>query len=296
MTPSIRSVIVDTDAGPDDLIALSYLLCRADVVIEAVTIACGVAYGERGARNVLRLLSLADQSSVPVFVGEQHPLDGGRNFPEAWRERACSLPESLLPEVRDAPQTQEAASFLRTRLGRGLPPVRILALGPLTNLARAGSGPALLEIVAMGGAFGHPGNVAGRTGAEWNFYADPAAADIVCALGVPMMLVTLDAAHRVPLSASLAERIGQALQRPLAGFVSRLIRRLGHEVRAWDPLAAVALTHPEVVKVRRHGVGVRRGVAMRSSGPPLRVAYDADPGLFKSMFAATLTAAAPPPA
>lgn len=296
MTPSIRSVIVDTDAGPDDLIALAYLLCRVDVVVEAVTIACGVAYGERGARNVLRLLSLAGQSSVPVFVGEQRPLDGGRTFPEAWRERACSLPEGLLPEIRGAPQAQEAASFLRTRLGRGLPPVRMLALGPLTNLARAESGPALCDIVAMGGALEHPGNVAGKTGAEWNFYADPAAANIVCALGVPMMLVTLDAAQRVPLSASLAGRIGQALHRPLAGFVSGLIRRLGHELRAWDPLAAVALTHPEVVKVRRHGVGVRRGVAMRTSGPPLRVAYDADPGRFESILAGALTAAAPPPA
>ncbi len=296
MTHSVHNVIVDTDAGPDDLIAIAYLLSRADVVVEAVTIGYGVACGGRGARNVLRLLAMADQASTPVYVGEQNPFPGGRTFPKAWRERAGSLPEGLLPEIRGRPKNLDAVSFLQMRLGHGSRPVRILTLGALTNLALAGSGPALHDIVAMGGAFEHPGNVSGETGGEWNFFADTAAANRVCSLGVPMTLITLDAAQRVLLSESLARRIEQAANRPLAGFISSLIRRLGHEVHAWDPLAAVVLTHPEVVKVRHHGVRVRGGIARRTTGAPVRVAYDADPNRFEAIFAGTVTAGAPPPA
>ncbi len=296
MTHSIRNVIVDTDAGPDDLIAVAYLLSCADVVIEAVTIGYGIAGGECGARNVLRLLAMADQTSTPVYVGEQHPLPGGRAFPKSWRERAGSLPEDLLPETRGRPRDMDAVSYLRSRLGHGTRPVRMLTLGALTNLALAGSGPALHDIVAMGGAFEHPGNVSGETGGEWNFFADSAAADQVCSLGVPMTLITLDAAQQVLLSESLAQRIEQASNRPLAGFISGLIRRLGHEVHAWDPLAAVALTHPEVVKARYHGVHVRRGIARRTTCSPVRVAYEANPDVFETIFARTVTAGAPPPA
>ena len=211
-------------------------------------------------------------------------------------ERASSEPEHLLPEVYRPPEAQDAVSFLGGRLHEASRPVRILALGALTNLALAGPGPALHDIVAMGGAFGIPGNVPGQPGAEWNFFADPAAADLVCSFGIPTLLVPLNAARQVPLTEKMARALGSTPSRPLARVANGLMQCLGHQAYAWDPLAAVALAEPSVVVVKYHGVRVRAGVAEWSDGAPICVAYGANSKLFETRFTCGLTSGGPLPA
>ncbi len=269
-------VIVDTDAGPDDLMALAYLLAHPGVKIEAVTTVGGVTPPHSGARIILSLLELARATTIPVYAGAV----ASRRFPGAWTRGSMLLANELLPEAADSAQGYDAVTFLRQRLQREQPPVRVLALGPLTNLAWVNPIPSWAQLVIMGGAFGVPGNVPSHRRAEWNFFANSEAADTVMQRNADMHLVPLDAGGNTPLSLSLANRIAAA-NGPLATFAARLVRRALHMEFAYDLLAAVALTEPRVVTQRRHGVSVREGVAQEAEHPPVSVAYAADRAIFE---------------
>src|SRR5436190_12490576 len=84
-------IIVDTDVGSDDLLALAFLLSRPDVRIEAITVANGLAHVDQGARMVLRLLELAHRNEIPVYVGRATPLQGNAAFPAEWRKQMEEL-------------------------------------------------------------------------------------------------------------------------------------------------------------------------------------------------------------
>src|SRR4029077_3462690 len=84
-SPIRRAVIVDTDAGADDLMAIAFLLSRPDIHVEAITIENGMAHVPAGGRNVLRLLALAGRNDIPVFLGRENPLAGDQEFPAEWR-------------------------------------------------------------------------------------------------------------------------------------------------------------------------------------------------------------------
>lgn len=102
-------------------------------------------------------------------------------------------------------------------------PVEILALGPPTNVADAlraspTLGKRITSLTVMGGALDVPGNV-GTGNAEWNFYVDPAASDIVLRSGIPSTLVPLDATNAVPYNAPFFERLGRNRRTAAARFV-----------------------------------------------------------------------------
>ena len=130
-------VIIDTDAGSDDIMAISLLLAHPSIRIDAITVVNGLAHVDAGARNVGRLLDLAGRKSVPVFAGRSTPLRGNNEFPAEWRKISDDLPGvSLLPATR-RPESKRAADYLVEHLRAAREPVQILALGPLTNLAEA---------------------------------------------------------------------------------------------------------------------------------------------------------------
>src|SRR5262249_44068654 len=130
-------------------------------------------------------------------------------FPDAWRKTCDELPGVRLPAASRKPEARSAADFLAARFER--PGARILALGPLTNLAEAlrHVPRADAEVVIMGGAIRVPGNLGdggffrtNNTEAEWNIFHDPAAARIVFESGPRMRLIRLiplDATNRVPI-------------------------------------------------------------------------------------------------
>src|SRR5689334_11521863 len=147
-------VIIDTDCGRDDLMAIAFLLARRDVRIEAVTVANGLAHVQAGAANILRLLELGGRGDVPVFIGRETPLRGNAAFPGLWRKNSDALIPG--PPAHHTPQARLAADYLTDRLRHRGRAVRILALGPLTNFGEAlARDPGLLrgvEMVIMGGA------------------------------------------------------------------------------------------------------------------------------------------------
>src|SRR5580704_8277195 len=164
LTPQPPGIIIDTDAGSDDILAIAFLLSHPSVHIDAITIANGLAHVDAGARNLTRLVEMTGRANLPVFAGRPAPLKGSAEFPPEWRKNADDLPGVTLPAGARPPSAKRAADFLIEYLKDQKHRVRILALGPLTNLAEAlerepAVARSIQEIVIMGGAIKVPGNL-----------------------------------------------------------------------------------------------------------------------------------------
>jgi pyrimidine-specific ribonucleoside hydrolase len=297
-------VIIDTDAGSDDLMAIAFLLGRRDVQVEAITVVNGLAHVGAGARNIARLLELAGRREIPVYAGRPEPLEGRAEFPARWRRDSDRLPGVHLPVMARGPEAMPAAKFLAGRKNRA----RILALGPLTNLAEAlalqpAFAQSISEIVIMGGAIHARGNLddggffktTNKT-AEWNIFVDPRAAAAVFASGVPIRLVPLDATNKVKIDAAFLTEYDQRELTPLGRFVREILATErasieGSYYYAWDPLAAAALVEPEVIKTSNMSIAIRLkppevGRTAETPGGKVNaaVAMDADARMFKKLF------------
>lgn len=292
--------------------AIAFLLARRDVRIEAVTVANGVAHVRPGAENVLRLLELDGHGDIPVYLGRETPLRGRAAFPEPWRKSA-DAPLGSRP-AQHTPQKENAADFLAARLREHDRPVRILALGPLTNLGealeRAPDALGGVEITIMGGALYAPGNL-GDGGyfqtdnktAEWNFYVDPAAAKEVFTSGAKIRLVPLDATNQVQIDSGLLKALRSRAHTPLGRYINAILKQHRDQIRegiyfAWDPLAAVAMIEPGVVDERPLAIDVRqaapdegRTAEMAGYPPNASVALSADAAGFREIFLRAFTPA-----
>ena len=300
-------VIVDTDAGSDDLMAIAYLLAGRAVHIEAVTVVNGLAHVDAGTRNIARLLELAGQPGIPVFTGRPEPLRGKNEFPRDWRKLADELPGVTLPLSPAKEERRKAADYLLDRLKNQDRPARILALGPLTNIAevleRDPSVTARIEeIVIMGGAIHTRGNLddggvfqTDNKTAEWNMFVDPYAARIVFESGAKIRLVPLDATNTVPIGGAFLKEIESRASTSLGLFVAKVLETDSKLIAqgvyyAWDPLAAVALVHPTILRTVAAHVEVRQnppqaGRTLIGAGEPnCRVATKADADAFHRLF------------
>jgi inosine-uridine nucleoside N-ribohydrolase len=305
---SPKTLIVDTDAGTDDLMAIAFLLSRSDVHIEAITVVNGLAHVQAGAKNILRLLELAGSNDIPVYIGHAAPLAGKNSFPDSWRRSADEPPSVDLPTTKRTPEPHTATEYLVKRLAVFTSPVSILALGPLSNIADAlekfPRGIHCVEDMAiMGGAVRVRGNL-GDGGyyltdnnfAEWNLYVDPLAAKKVFESGVRFRLIPLDATNQVPIDAAYLNMFKTRVKTPLGKFAARVLESsrtliANHIFYAWDPLAAVSMVVPEVVKmssvfveVQTEGTEQGRLIETQGKAGNARVALEADAALFQKTF------------
>lgn len=300
-TQSQIPVIVDTDAGADDLIALLWLTRQPGIRIEAVTVAQGLAHPVAGAESVLRLLEAGGLTSIPVYIGTDHPFRGDSAFPADWRKAADQLLRDEFPQARRRPEAKPAAQFLAVRLMDGRHPVRILALGPLTNLAQAmtietRTGAAVKDLTWMGGALDAPGNVPESPQTEWNAWVDPEAAERVLSAGWTVRIIPLDATNKVPIGPPVLKLFEEEAREWAATLVLKLLRSDAESIRAgryyaWDVLAAMTLSHPKLVTPHMVALAVRkrpkqRGRLVRVDGarPNALAATSADPALFAELF------------
>jgi pyrimidine-specific ribonucleoside hydrolase len=299
-----RSVVIDSDLGGDDMMAILYLLKRPDVDIRAITVAGpGLAHCAPGVRNALGLLALVGRAGVPVACGREQPLRGRRAFPTQLRRDADERFGLALPRPEQPASARPAARVLASAVRSAPGAVSLVTLGPLTNVAEmlrrepalAGK---LSTLYVMGGAIGVPGNVPGTT-AEWNLYVDPYAADVVLRSKAPVTLVPLDATNDVPVTRSFHERITAAHATRESTFVYDLLNRLADVILTgdyffWDPLAASASMDSSLVGIRRWSVAVtttgpRAGsIRVARGGTPVRVAVSANRARFERGFLTTL--------
>jgi inosine-uridine nucleoside N-ribohydrolase len=304
-------VLLDADMAMDDIGALFFLLQHPAVDLRAITVN-GVAFAhcDPGVRNTLGMLEVARAPQIPVSCGREDAYPGGHPAPAAWRKSADNLYGARVTTGERQPDPRPAAVLLADTVNAAPGAIVVLAIGPLTNLAEAfQADPALpgriKEIVIMGGAVDAPGNVAdeaeGITNryAEWNFFADPLAADIVLASGTPITLVPLDATNDVPMRRGFYEQLRANMDSRPATFIYNLMYMnqwwLDGGMFWWDTLAAAAVLEPGLLSLResRLDIVTQEGPEMGrviefDGGVPVRLAINADAQRFEALFLAVL--------
>jgi purine nucleosidase len=171
-------MILDTDPGIDDALAIFLALASPEVQLEAITTVSGNVPIEHTTRNALALLELAGRTDIPVARGCDRPLLGSAAL-AADVHGENGLGGVLLPEPRLLTQGQHAVELIIERVLAAPGEITLVAVGPLTNLALAlRREPRLVEavreVVIMGGALRVPGNI--TPCAEFNIFVDPHAA------------------------------------------------------------------------------------------------------------------------
>ena len=269
-----RLVVVDTDGGSDDAMALLYLLQHSGVEVAAITVTgAGLVHCPVGASNVAGVVELAAPGrDIPIACGSGSPLEGDRAFPDEWRAQADGRYGGILPagpEVAAQPDRADAVELLNSAIEAADRPVTVLTLGPLTNVAAAlDADPELVDridrVVVMGGAFKVSGNVfldsqPAASIAEWNIYADPVAAEQVLRSGVKMTFVPLDT--QVPVDAYVIREIERAADTPASKTVAELLSSdpffVSGQFFMWDPLAAAAVAKPELFTTREEAMSIQ---------------------------------------
>ena len=304
MTP----VLIDTDPGIDDALALLFAWNSPEIRVEVITTVAGNVPLHAASMNLLRLLALRKPVPRPVVAaGATGPL--ARALTTATRyhgeDGLGDLPD--WPEVERLPDLPGAVSVIVDAARRHERELTIVALGPLTNLALALKEDAVAvgrvgRIVAMGGAVDVPGNVTPT--AEFNMFVDPEAAHRVLAAGLPLELVPLDATRqavlpRAGMRATLARSQGTLASRIQAfsdrGF--RIAHGDGEDGMALhDPLAVGLAIDPSLGKWEavRLAIGPD-GETLRASGAPnCRVAKGVDSDRFIRLFLDRLCPATSP--
>lgn len=196
---------IDCDPGTDDFVALVAALRDPNFEVLGISAVAGNVPLEWTSSNVARILELLDHQA-PYYVGEQAPLKGDQ-VTASDVHGETGLGDLVLPSPTRASETDTVAKALYEQALKSQGELVILALGPLTNLAKAlACHPDLpryiKRLVVMGGAY-EGGNI--TENAEFNFYADPSAAKQVFEADWTVEVVGLDVTHALYLTAEELE-------------------------------------------------------------------------------------------
>lgn len=256
-----QKIIIDTDPGQDDAIAILLALASPELELLGITCVAGNVPLARTATNARIVCEVAGRPDVRVFAGCDRPMQRplvtaehvhgktGLDGPELWQ------PEMPL-------QAQHGVDFLIETL-RAEPPgtVTLCTLGPLTNIGTAFTrAPDIVSrvagIVAMGGAYFEVGNL--TPAAEFNIIVDPEAADIVFKSGVPLTVMPLDVTHkalatpaRIAAFRDLDTKVGRFAAEMLDFFERFDVAKYGSEGGPLhDPTVVAYLLAPELFSGR----------------------------------------------
>ena len=259
VSPAIpRRIILDTDPGVDDAMAIFLALRSPELKVEAITAVSGNVPLEMTLPNALRLVEIAGRTDVPVAGGASVPLV--RRFITAKYVHGNNGLGGLEFPAPKLKAVAETAVELISRLVRGNPgQITIVAVGPLTNIAtvlRADPDIARMipEIVIMGGSLSG-GNI--TPAAEFNLYVDPEAARIVFDAGIPLTMVGLDVTEKVLLREEHIRALerGQDPVSQAAGKIMRATLNRAHQgidatvIAMHDPLTVASLIDPKLLKL-----------------------------------------------
>jgi purine nucleosidase len=195
-----RKIIIDTDPGQDDAVAILLALASPEEIeVLGITTVAGNVPLELTTKNARIVCELAGKPDTRVFAGCDRPL--GRDLVTAEHVHGkTGLDGPTLPEPTMPLQDRHAVDFIIDTL-REEPEgsVTLCPLGPLTNIATAldrapDIAPRIKEIVLMGGAYFEVGNI--TPAAEFNIYVDPEAAKQVFGCGAPITVMPLDVTHK----------------------------------------------------------------------------------------------------
>jgi inosine-uridine nucleoside N-ribohydrolase len=250
-------LILDTDPGLDDALALFLALASPEVQLEAVTTVSGNVHVDLTTRNALTLLELAGRTDIPVARGCDRPLLRQPVFAD-YVHGQNGLGGVELPTPKLQPLAQHAVDLIIERVMAAPREISLVPVGPLTNIALAlrkepRIADRVREVVIMGGALRVPGNVTPE--AEFNIYADPHAAHIVFHAGWPIRLVSLDVTNKTLLQpeqvqalASNGSPVTRLIQQMVDNFLDTFGRPRGLTAfQMHDPLCLSAAFQPEII-------------------------------------------------
>ncbi|MCZ4261148.1 nucleoside hydrolase [Limimaricola sp. G21655-S1] len=260
-----QKIIIDTDPGQDDAVAILLALASPEIDLLGITAVAGNVPLDLTQRNARQVVELAGRDT-PVFAGCDAPLARPLVTAEHVHGKTgldgIALPEPTLPL-----QAQHGVDFIIETLRREAPDsVTLCPLGPLTNIATAFQrAPDIVErvrrIVLMGGGCFEGGNI--TPAAEFNIYVDPEAAKIVFGCGRPITVLPLDATHKALTSKDWIAtmrgmgRIGEVVASWTDFFERFDVAKYGSEgAPLHDPCVIAWLLRPELFKGREINVEI----------------------------------------
>ena len=269
-TPAKQKIIIDTDPGQDDAIAILLALASPELDILGITAVAGNVPLKLTEKNARKICELAGKPETRVFAGASRPLMRQLVTAEEVHGKT-GLDGPDLPEPTMPLESQHAVDFIVETLMREEPgSVTLCPLGPLTNIALAlirepRIASRIGRIVLMGGGFFEGGNV--TPAAEFNIYVDPHAADVVFRSGAPIVMMPLDVTHKVLTRAgrvaairALGSKVGVATAQMLEFFERFDEEKYGSDGGPLhDPCVIAWLLKPELFRGRECNVVVETG-------------------------------------
>jgi len=258
-------VIIDTDPGVDDALALLLAMRSPELKIEGITPVAGNVPLDLTLPNALRMVEVAGRTEIPVAAGAKAPLVR-RLVTAAYVHGENGLGGAVFPEPKIQPVAQPAAEFICQIVRKYPGEVTLLTIGPLTNIATAlNADPSLAgmvrSLVMMGGSLSG-GNI--TPAAEFNIYVDPEAARIVFQSGIPITMVGLDVTRKTSLTDEHV-RILEGPQNPVSQAAAKIARNAIEHNRErgfvvgpnmHDSLAVAGFLDPSILKFHDYYVDV----------------------------------------
>jgi purine nucleosidase len=277
-----RQVIIDTDPGLDDAVAILFALGSGRFDVLGLTTVAGNIGLERSTRNAGGLLALAGRGDIPVITGAAeamlrtnidalvvHGSDG---------LRGVTLPDPVSPAKDDA-VTWLADTLRSAPIGS----IDLLALGPLTNIGKLindhpDAAARIGHLIAMGGAINEPGNAGPAS--EFNFASDPEATAIVFRAALKTTIIPLDVTRRLRADIAYVDGLRGTLLGDTAADLLIAYMTDGKVSRPLhDPCVMLLALAPELFDIEMHrlSVDLRDGpdagtLTKREAGQPVAVA------------------------
>lgn len=274
-----KKIIIDTDPGIDDAMAIFLALRSPEVEVIGLTTIYGNVYTTLATRNALHLLEVAGREDIPVAEGSHVTLTKGTKLRIAdFVHGTDGLGNQNFPSPKGKPLEESAAAFLVHQAKVNPGKVTVVALGPLTNIALAIQldpefAKNIGQIVLLGGAFAVNGNV--NPAAEANIFGDPDAADVVFTSGADVLAVGINVTHQVILTGSDREKLASSNGK-FAQYLNKILDvYFSYHQEAYntkgvylhDPTALLAAVNPSLITciegiVRVQTCGITRGLTL----------------------------------
>ena len=251
----MKKIIIDTDPGIDDAIALCYAFNHPQLDVLALTTIYGNVAVDLATQNALRLCEL-NGVTVPVATGAGSPLHIKPNPVADFVHGANGFGEIQLPEPSLQAASHSAAELIVDLINKHPGEITLVAVGPLSNIALAlelspGIATQVKEIIVMGGAFHREGNVTPY--AEANIWNDPHAAKHVFTADWPLTVHGLDVTYQISFSPAYLDKLAEQSEnvggflRDAAKFYIEFYKQQHYfdGCCPHDQLALSYITHPE---------------------------------------------------
>lgn len=261
----MKRIIIDADPGIDDIFAILLAAKSSELKIEGITTVAGNCDLEHATNNAFKALDLANRLDIPVYKGEKQAINENNDYASTVHGNN-GLGGIYYQPICKQTENKSATDYLIEEVNNNPGEIIIVAIGPLTNIAKAilknkDFSKNVKDLIIMGGAAGK-GNITPH--AEFNFYKDPDAANIVFNANFKnIVMIGLDVTTKLPLNEKL-EKILLNMNSDLADFLFKITRTGADFDRklGWDgcilndPLTIAYLLDENIIELKNAHVTI----------------------------------------